>query len=107
MYNGVINAMSGARTLSEHISKLQGILDSSPSDQQLVTAIRQIIKELMHLQAHAITKRTSSQKVRLTDSQTAIFRQVYAYCQQRAKAGEPDWMIAARNAGWTPPQTKS
>ena len=103
MYKDFIKAISGARTYGEHISKLQEILDKSSSDPQLVTAIGQIITELMHAQAHSIQKKTSSQKVRLADSSTSLIKQVYAYCQQRAQSGEPDWMTTARKAGWTPP----
>jgi len=107
MYKDIIKAMSGARTLSEHISKLQAILDNSSSEPQLVTAIRDMITELTHLQQHAIKKKTSGQKVRLDATQIEICKQVYAYCNRRATSDEPDWMIAARNAGWTPPQTES
>lgn len=105
MYKDVIKAMSGARTFGEHIRELQAILDKSPSDPQLAAAIQEIITDLMYAQARSIEKKVSSQKVRLSDSPMAKFKNVYGYCQQRAQSGEPDWMIAARKAGWTPPQT--
>ncbi|REE67457.1 hypothetical protein C7424_3877 [Pantoea ananatis] len=105
MYNDVIKAMSGARTLSEHISKLQNILDkSSTVDPQLIAAINLIISNLMDGQLIAIKKKEASQKVRLSDSSSDLFQKVYIYCQNKAKSGEPGWMNAARNACWTPPQ---
>ncbi|KKB02651.1 hypothetical protein TN98_20585 [Pantoea anthophila] len=107
MYNDVVKAMSGARTFGEHISKLQSILDNSSFEPQLDSAIRKLIKQLMDYQQLAISQKTSSQKLRLDNTQIAICQQIYAYCQQRSASNEPAWMIAARNAGWTPPQTKS
>lgn len=105
MYNDVIRAMSGARTFSEHISKLQNILDKSSSeDIQLIEAIKRMITQLIDGQRVAINKKEAGQKFRLSDSSSDPFKTVFRYCQDKAKSGEPGWMNAARNAGWTPPQ---
>lgn len=43
MYTDVITSMDGARTLKEHITKLQAILDLPPVDPQLASCLRVVI----------------------------------------------------------------
>ncbi len=43
MYADVITSMDGARTLKEHITKLQAILDLPPVDPQLASCLRVVI----------------------------------------------------------------
>lgn len=103
MYGEVVGALSGARTFKEHITALQKILDRNPVDPILRNAITAAITELMHGQANAAKRKVSSQKLRLDNSSIRIFQQLLAYCKKHAASGEPEWMVAARHAGWTPP----
>lgn len=103
MYGEVVSALSGARTFKEHITALQKILDRNPVDPTLRAAITKVITELMHGQADAARRKISSQKLRLDNSSIKIFQQLLAYCKKHSASGDPEWMVAARNAGWTPP----
>lgn len=105
MYADVIKSMDGARTIKEHITKLQAILDIPPTDPQLASYLRAAITSLMQSQ-HTVAKAgQASQKVRLNPTPTTVFKQLYNHCQQHATAGTPQWMVAAIQAGWTPPTT--
>lgn len=106
MYSDVLKALSGARTYKEHITKLQSILDKNPTDPQLESAIRAALPDLMSYQAQAISKKLSAQKLCLDKSPSSLINRLYAYCQKQAVTGEPEWMVAARRAGWTPPIPK-
>ena len=105
MYADVMRVMDGARTIKEHITKLQGILDSSPADPKLASLLRDAISSLMDDQLLAIQQGTSSRKARMNPNPTAAYKQLYSYCQPHATAGTPQWQVAALNAGWTPPTT--
>ncbi|BCU51094.1 TPA: hypothetical protein ACHF2V_004233 [Citrobacter farmeri] len=103
MYNDVITALSGARTLKDHISKLQKILDTPPVDPALASALRAAITDLMPEQALAIKKKLSSQTIRLDNARITTVKQLHTYCHKKALTGLPQWVIAAQSAGWTPP----
>ena len=105
MYPDVLKSMDGARTIKEHITNLQGILDLPPVDPDLASYLRVAITSLMQDQYDATNAGKASQKVRLDQTPTTIYRQLYTYCQQRVTAGTPEWMVAALKAGWTPPTT--
>lgn len=105
MYADVITSMDGARTLKEHITKLQAILDLPPVDPQLASCLRVVISSLMQDQHTAIKLSQASQKVRLNQTTTTVYKQLYSYCQQHVTTGTPQWMVAAKRAGWTPPTT--
>jgi len=105
MYADIIKSMDGARTIKEHITKLQDILDTPPTDPQLESCLRAAITSLIQSQHAAAKAGQSSQKVRLNPTTTTVFKQLYSYCQQHATAGTPQWMVAAIQAGWTPPTT--
>lgn len=105
MYADVIKSMDGARTIKEHITKLQDILDASPTDPQLVSFLQAAITSLMQDQ-YVVTKAgKASQKVRLNQTTDMKYKHLYNYCQQHATTGTPQWQVAASNAGWTPPTT--
>ncbi len=103
MYTDVINSMNGARTIKEHITKLQAILDSIPVDPQLASYLHTAITSLMRDQFNAAKSSQASQKVRLSQATTTEHRQLYSYCQHHATTGTPQWTVAASRAGWTPP----
>lgn len=105
MYADVIKSMDGARTIKEHITKLQAILDVPPVDPNLESCLRAAITSLMQSQHDVAKASMASQKVRLNPTPTTVFKQLYSYCQQHATAGTPQWMVAAARAGWTPPTT--
>lgn len=105
MYSDVIMSMDGARTIKEHITNLQAILDLSPVDPQLQSCVNAAISHLMQDQFTANKAGQASQKVRLNQATIMVYRQLYSYCQQHATAGTPQWQVAALNAGWTPPIT--
>ena len=97
--------MDGARTIKEHITKLQAILDKPPVDPQLASHIQRAISSLMQDQYVATKAGQASQKIRMNQSKVTVYRQLYSYCQQHFNAGTPEWMVAAIQAGWTPPTT--
>ncbi len=105
MYIDVINSMNGARTIKEHITKLQAIKDLTPVDPQLASYLQTAITSLMGDQFTAAKLRQASHKVRLSQATTTDYRQLYSYCQQHVTTGTPQWMVAALQAGWTPPTT--
>ncbi|QXB24170.1 hypothetical protein [Lelliottia amnigena] len=105
MYADVINSMDGARTIKEHITKLQGYLDAPPTDPQLASLLRAAITSLMQSQQAVAKAGQASLKVRMNPSPATVFKQLYNHCQQYATAGTPQWMVAAIQAGWTPPTT--
>ncbi len=105
MYADVIKSMDGARTIEEHITKLQDILDTPPTDSQLESLLRAAITSLMQSQHSAVKAKQASVKVRMNPAPATEFKQLYNYCKQHATAGTPQWMVAARQAGWTPPTT--
>lgn len=105
MYADILKVMDGARTLKEHITKLQAILDLPPVDPQLASALRRTITSLTQDQYNANKQGVASQKVQLNPTTTTVYRQLYSYCQQHVTAGTPEWMVAALQAGWTPPST--
>lgn len=103
MYGDVIKSMDGARTLKEHITELQALLDKPPVDPQLASYLRVAITSLMQDQFNAAKTGQASQKVRLNQTSITVYRQLYSYCQQHFTAGTPEWEVAASQAGWTPP----
>lgn len=103
MYADVIKSMDGARTIKEHITKLQAVLDTPPVDPQLTSHIRTAITSLMQDQYKAAKEGQASQKARLNQTTVTVYSQLYRYCQQHFAAGTPEWMVAALQAGWTPP----
>lgn len=105
MYADVIKSMDGARTIKEHIAKLQAILDVPPVDPQLASCLRVAITSLIQDQFDAAKNGGTSQKVRLNQTTVTVYRQLYSYCQQHFTAGTPQWMVAALQAGWKPPTT--
>ncbi|EJB9294191.1 hypothetical protein MXH15_001038 [Salmonella enterica] len=105
MYGDVLKFMDGARTLKEHITKLQSILDNPPVDPQLASNLRVAITSLMQDQFNAAKAGQANQKVRLNQTTVTVYRQLYSYCQQNFTAGTPEWEVAASQAGWTPPPT--
>lgn len=104
MYNDVMNSMDGARTLGDHITRLQNIVDLSPVDPQLEAFLKSAITQLTQDQLKAAKLRQASQRVPLNPSADRKYQQLYSYCQQHAPAAIPQWQVAAQNAGWTPPK---
>ncbi|MBN5214258.1 hypothetical protein [Serratia ureilytica] len=103
MYKDVISVMDGARTLKEHITSLQKILDKPPIDPQLITYLNASQRVLTLQQQVAIKRKLTSQKLHLNNTEFNELKQLYSYCKQHASTGQPQWVVAALNAGWTPP----
>lgn len=76
-----------------------------PVDPNFESCLRAAITSLMQSQYDVAKAGQASQKVRLNPTPTTVFKQLYSYCQQHATAGTPQWMVAAIQAGWTPPKT--
>lgn len=106
MYNDVINSMDGGRTFAEHTTRLQKMADLSPVDPQLEALLKAAITQLTRDQYQAAKVKQASQKVQLNQSAVREYQQLYSYCQQHAPAAIPQWQVAARNAGWTPPKAQ-
>lgn len=56
MYADVMKVMDGARTIQEHITNLQAILDLPPVEPNLEAGLRAVISSLMQEQSTAIQR---------------------------------------------------
>lgn len=80
--------MDGARKLKEHIAKLQAILDLPPVDPQLASALRGAITSLIQYQYNATKQGVASQKIRMNQTKTTVYRQLYSWlCRIKESLG--------------------